>query len=239
MDEVRAKRKQFDGLRRLSQEALAQIDAWYDVELTFTSNATDGNSLTRQETSLVLEQGITVLGKPLKDHQEAVDHLEALRFVRELVEQDHSVTDADVCDIHRLVVGSTLKAGAGVYRQDPQCVPGSMAEYHDPLMIPALMKEFGQWLSGVKPSAETAIEAHLRLISIHPFTHGNGRTARLLMNLMLLKDGYPPLIVRPEHRTAYFQGIAKYQLHGVITHYQAFMHECLNASLDECFRFLE
>jgi len=115
LDEMRAKKEKIDALRPLSQKALAQLEAWYDVELTYTSNAIEGNTLTRQETALVLEKGLTVRGKPLKDHREAVDHLEALRFVRELIEQGRPITQVDVRDIHRLVVGSTLKAEAGMY----------------------------------------------------------------------------------------------------------------------------
>ena len=118
-------RSRLDALRPLSQDVLAQLEAWYDVELTYTSNAIEGNTLTRQETALVLEKGLTVRGKPLKDHQEAVDHREALRRVRELVEQNRPITEADIRDIHRLVVGSTLKAEAGSYSQHPRRVAGS------------------------------------------------------------------------------------------------------------------
>jgi len=238
-DEIKAKKKRLDALRPLSQEALAQLDAWYDVELTFTSNAIEGNTLTRQETALVLEKGLTVRGKPLKDHQEAVDHLEALRFVRELVQQDRPITESDVRDIHRLVVGTTLKTEAGMYSQHRRRIAGSMVVFPNPVKIPALMEEFGQWLSEASPSAETAIEAHLRLVSIHPFSDGNGRTARLLMNSLLMKDGYPPLVVRPEDRIDYLDSIEKYQLHEDASGYQTLMLARLSAALDDYFRFLE
>jgi len=114
-----------------------------------------------------------------------------------------------------------------------------MVVFPNPMKIPDLMEEFGQWLSEAAASAEAAIEAHLRLVSIHPFSDGNGRTARLLMNLLLTKDGYPPLVVRPEDRADYLDSIEKYQLHEDAADYQAFMLDRLNASLDDYFRFLQ
>lgn len=239
LDELRDKKARLDALRPLSQEALAQLDAWYDVELTYTSNAIEGNTLTRQETAIVLEKGLTVRDKPLKDHQEAVDHLEALRFVRELVEQDRPITETDVRDIHQLIVGSTLKAEAGKCSQYRRRIAGSMVVFPNPVKIPALMEEFGHWLSAASPSAEIAIEAHLRLVSIHPFSDGNGRTARLLMNLLLLKAGYPPLVVRPEGRADYIDSIENHQLHQDTGDYEVFMLNHLIASFDDYFRFLE
>lgn len=244
LETIQAKKKKLDALRPLSQEALAKLDAWYDVELTYTSNAIEGNTLTRQETALVLEKGLTVRGKPLKDHQEAVDHLEALRFVRKLVEQARVITEADVREIHRLVVGSTLKDEAGSYSQHRRRIAGSMVVFPNPAKIPALMEEFGLWLSQASlsveapRSVETALEAHLRLVSIHPFSDGNGRTARLLMNLLLMKDGYPPIVVRPEDRIDYLDSIEKHQLHDSSSDYESLMLERLSAALDDYFEFL-
>jgi Fic family protein len=101
------------------------------------------------------------------------------------------------------------------------------------------MEEFRRWLAGAPASVESALEAHLRLVSIHPFSDGNGRTARLLMNLLLLKAGYPPLVVRPEDRPDYLEAIEKHQLHDDASDYQTFMLRRLDASLDDYLRFLE
>ncbi len=239
LDELQRKKTRLDALRPFPQRALAELDAWYDVELTYTSNAIEGNTLTRQETSLVLEKGLTVRGKPLKDHQEAVDHRDALRLVRELVTRNRPITEADVCDLHRLVVGGTLKAEAGVYSQHRRRIAGSMVVFPNPAKVPDLMQQLGDWLTESQPSVETAIEAHLRLVSIHPFSDGNGRTARLLLNLVLMKDGYPPLVIRPEDRADYLDGIEKIQLGGDAADYRALMFGRLNASLDDYLRFLE
>ncbi len=238
LESIQRKKQQLDALRPLSQEALARLEAWYDVELTYTSNAIEGNTLTRQETALVLEKGLTVRGKPLKDHQEAVDHLDALRLVRELVQQDRPVTENDIRDIHRLVVGSTFKSEAGCYSQHQRRIAGSMVVFPNPAKVPALMQAFGQWLSRAEPGIETAIEAHLRLVSIHPFSDGNGRTARLLMNLLLLKLGYPPVVIRPEDRIDYLDSIEQSQLQVDQTGYQGLMLGRLEASLDDYLRFL-
>lgn len=239
LDEIRAKKERLDALRPFPQEVIAQLDAWYDVELTYTSNAIEGNTLTRSETALVLEKGLTVRGKPLKHHQEAVDHFDALQFVRELIQEDREITEDEILDIHRLVVGRTLKKAAGVYSQFSRRIVGSEAIFPDPAVIPELMQEFCEWLSESSPSAEVAIEAHLRLVSIHPFSDGNGRTSRLLMNLLLIKEGYPPLVIRPEDRIEYIDSVEQYQLQKNPYSYNEFMLTRLNASLDDYFQFLE
>ncbi len=239
LDEIKSKKAKLDALRPLSHQALAQLEAWYDVELTYTSNALEGNTLTRQETALVLEKGLTVHGKPLKDHQEAVDHFTAIRVVRELAKLDRRITEADVREIHRLVMSSTLPAEAGLYSSYRRRIAGSLVVFPNPLKIPDLMAEFGHWLAAASPSPETALEVHLRLVSIHPFSDGNGRTARLLMNLLLIKAGYPPLVVHPEDRAEYIDAIEKYQLHAEQTDYYTFMLRRLDAALDDYLRFLE
>ena len=238
LESIATKKAKLDALRPLSQEALARLDAWYDVELTYTSNAIEGNTLTRQETALVLEKGLTVRGKPLKDHQEAVDHLDALRFVRGLVQNTRTIGEADVCEIHRLVVAGTLKGEAGLYSQHQRRIKGSMVVLPGPHKLHGLMSEFGEWLSAIDATPQNAIEAHLRLVSIHPFSDGNGRTARLLLNLLLMRGGFPPLVVRPEDRIDYIDAIEKCQLHDVTDDYYSFMLARLEGSLDDYLKFL-
>lgn len=105
-------------------------------------------------------------------------------------------------------------------------------------MNPALMEDFGNWVAENTPSPETAFAAHLRLVSIHPFSDGNGRTSRLLMNLMLMKSGYPPLVIRPEDRAEYFETLEKYQLAGDASDYQVFVATRLDKALDDFLKFL-
>ncbi|MEM1140359.1 MAG: Fic family protein [Pseudomonadota bacterium] len=234
---IAEKRNRLDAQRPLSQKALASLEAWYDVELTHTSNAIEGNTLTRQETALVLEKGLTVRGKPLKDHQEAVDHRDALRFVRGLVTDTRPIGEADMRDIHRLVVASTLKGEAGQYSRHPRRIAGSRVVFPTPETIPGLMGDFGQWLAGAPATAETAIEAHLRLVSIHPFSDGNGRTARLLMNLVFMRGGYPPVVIRPEDRPDYVDALEAAQ-NETRAAYDRLMFERLEAALDDYLSFL-
>ena len=231
-NDLESKKKQLDALRPFTPQQIKNLEAWYDVELTYTSNAIEGNTLTRSETAIVLEKGLTVRGKPLKDHQEAVDHLEALHFVRELAATDRSITERDVRDIHKLVVGQTLTREAGEYSKFKRLIVGSKAKLPDPTQIPQLMEEFGNWLAVSPPSPATAFEAHLRLVSIHPFSDGNGRTSRLLMNLLLLKADYPPVVIEPEQRADYFDSLEKSQVQGDAADYRAFMDSRLHVALD-------
>ena len=113
LEQIQEKHGKLTALRPFPEKALKSLEEWYDVELTYTSNALEGNTLTRSETQIVLEKGITVRGKPLKDHEEAVDHFDALRFVRALVDDPRPVTESDVRNIHRLVVARTQNGEAG------------------------------------------------------------------------------------------------------------------------------
>lgn len=226
------KKTRLDAVRALNAETLARIDAWYDVELTYSSNAIEGNALTRSETAIVLEKGITVRGKPLKDHEEAIDHIEALRFVRQLVSDPRPITEFDVRNIHALVVARTHNREAGKYSSQQRMIDGSDVILPSPEAVPNLMNDFGLWLRTSENNPETAIEAHLKLVTIHPFSDGNGRTARLLMNLLLMLDGWPPLVIYPEQRPDYIDSLEHAQLTGEPDGYNRFMVTCLERSLD-------
>lgn len=236
---INTKKQTLNTLRPFSEEALKNLENWYDVELTYTSNALEGNTLTRSETAIVLEKGITVRGKLLKDHEEAVDHFDALQFVRGLVRDPRPVTESDVRDIHRLVVARTQNGKAGQYSVHERRISGSKVKLASPEQIPSLMGEFGQWLSQAEPTPENAIEAHLQLVTIHPFSDGNGRTARLLMNLELMRGGYPPIIIHPDQRPDYIDALEQAQLTGDKTAFQEFLLKRLDASLDEYLSFFQ
>ncbi len=235
---IEQKKQELDALRPFQGEALQNLEQWYDVELTYTSNALEGNTLTRSETAIVLEKGLTVRGKPLKDHEEAVDHFEALQFVRGLVGDPRPIAENDVRDIHRLVVARTQNGEAGHYSKFPRRISGSSVVLPSPEKIPPLMTDFGEWLAQAEPTPENAIKAHIDLVSIHPFSDGNGRTSRLLMNLMLMRGGYPPTVIHPEGRPDYIDSLEKAQLTDDQSDYQAFMLDRLGASLDQYLNFL-
>ena len=202
LDRIAELKRELDALRPLSRAALAQVQKHYDVELTFTSNAIEGNTLTLRETAEVIEHGITVGGKLLRDHLEALDHYDAVIWMRELAAGEGAVDEAVVCELHHRIVARTRPDIAGIYSTLPRRVAGSPSIFPNPTKIPDLMVAFGAWLAGAPPTADAAFDAHFRLTAIHPFGDGNGRTARLLMNLLLLRGGYPPIAVRPEDRAA-------------------------------------
>ena len=210
---VAEKRRRLDLLRPLPPEALRNLEHYYDLEITYTSNAIEGNTLSPVETTLVIEQGITIGGKPLKDHLEALDHYDAIRYVRQLAGEKANLTEGDVRNLHRLVVQRSRPDIAGSYANLARFVRTETDRhgFPSPAEIPALMGDFSRWLAPAPAFPETAFAAHLRLVDIHPFNDGNGRTARLLMNLILIRGGYPPVAVRPEDRLEYIQALQKAQ----------------------------
>jgi Fic family protein len=234
-EQIAAKKAQLDRLRPLPPEALSNLEHYYDVEITYTSNAIEGNTLSPVETTLVIEQGITIAGKPLKDHLEALDHYDAIRYVRELARHETPSTESDVRNLHRLVVQRSRPDIAGRYADLARYVRTETGrhEFPSPAEIPALMGDFAAWLTAAPPTPEAAFIAHRRLVDIHPFNDGNGRTARLLMNLILIRGGYPPLAVRPEDRAAYILSLQEAQAGRGSESFDNLLYERLDATLGE------
>jgi Fic family protein len=232
---IAAKKKRLDELRPLSLMALASLEHYYDMELTYTSNAIEGNTLSPVETTLVIEKGITISGKPLKDHLEALDHYDAIRYVRELARQETALTESDVRNLHKLVTQRSAPKIAGQYADLPRYVRTETGRHSfpSPAEIPALMGDFAGWLATAPSKPETAFTAHLRLVGIHPFNDGNGRTARLLMNLALIRGGYPPVAVRPEDRLEYIRSLQLEQAGQGAESFHALLYQRLDATLEE------
>jgi len=232
---IAAKKERLDELRPLSGKALAALEHYYDVELTYTSNAIEGNTLTRVETSIVIEKGITVSSKPLKDHLEAVDHYNALRYVRELAQHTEPLTEGDVRNLHKLVVQRSDAEIAGRYADTVRLTPTETGwhTFPSPAEVPALMGDFAAWLGTAPNTPEAAFAAHRRLVDIHPFNDGNGRTARLLMNLILIRGGYPPVAVRPEDRLEYIRSLAQEQAGKGADSFHQLLYKRLDATLGE------
>ena len=229
------KQAELDGLRGLAAGALANLEQAHDLELTYTSNAIEGNTLSAAETALVIEHGITIGGKPLKDHLEAIDHFAALRYVRDLARERAPLREADIRNLHRLVVQRSAPEIAGRYADQARFVVSDSGRrsFPSPAEVPPLMGDFAQWLAAAPTTPDTAFAAHRRLVEIHPFNDGNGRTARLLMNLVLLRGGYPPVAVRPQDRPAYIGALQEAQETADSGRFERLLHEGLNATLDE------
>ena len=220
---------------RGAEGAFVALDRSRDFELTFTSNALEGNTLSAGETTLVIEQGITIAGKPLKDHLEAIDHHEAIAYVRDLAQRPEPPTEFDVRSIHRLVVLRSRPDIAGAYAMAGRYVVTDTGRhvFPPPVQIPALMRDFGGWLVDATAEPATAFMAHLRLVDIHPFDDGNGRTARLLMNLLLIRGGYPPIPVRPTDRVRYLAALQAAQAGGGSADFEGLLWERLDKALGE------
>src|SRR5271157_3885916 len=232
---IAAKKERLDKLRPLSPAVLANLEHYYDIELTYTSNAIEGNTLSPVETTLVIEEGITIGGKPLKDHLEAVDHYDAIRYVRELARQTAPLTESDMRNLHKLVMQRSGPDIAGRYADLARYVrtEAGRHEFPSPAEIPALMGDLAAWLGTAPDTPETAFVAHLRLVEIHPFNDGNGRTARLLMNLVLIRGGYPPVAVRPEDRLDYTRSLQRAQAGQRSARFDRLLYERLDVTLGE------
>jgi Fic family protein len=232
------KKARFDQLRPLSGAALRQLRKYYDIELTYTSNAIEGNTLTLRETAEVIEHGLTVGGKLLRDHLEAVDHYDALQWMREQASGTTPIGENVVCELHRRIVARSQPQIAGIYSPHPRRIAGSPVVFPNPLKIPQLMEEYGDWLEAAPLTPLGAFEAQFRLTAIHPFGDGNGRTARLLMNLLLIRGGYPPMSVRPTDRKTYLDSLERASLAEDLAPYQMFMHGRLESTLEEYLKAL-
>ena len=208
------------------------LDAWLKTELAYTSNAIEGNTLTRRETELAIDEQITSGSKPVKDYMEAINHAKAFEFILEAGKNKTKIDEDFVLQIHKIILSGIDSTNAGFYRSVRVRISGSQTVLPNPLKVPDLMKDFGSWL--VQKTDDIlikALEAHYRLVTIHPFIDGNGRTARLLMNAILLENGYGPIIIRSIDRRRYLTALETYQTKGENEAYYKFMLTALNRSL--------
>lgn len=201
--------KEINKFRPLSKNNLKQLKDYYKIGLTYSSNALEGNSLTESETKVVIEEGITIGGKPLNDHFEAMGAGEAYDLLYKLCKQE-LIGEKDLKDLHYLFYYRIDRKNAGKYRKKPVIITGSDVELPSPTEIPILMKKFTEEIPDLKKNChpvEYAALLHIKFVNIHPFLDGNGRTARLLMNLALLQTGYEILIIPPIVRSDYIESL--------------------------------
>lgn len=200
--------------RPLSPSIVNKLREQLSLELTYNSNAIEGNKLTLKETFLVINDGLTVKGKSLKDHLEAKNHNEAIHFLYELIEHQkrQTISEQLIRTLQQLIIKDIDDSEAGRYRQGSVMITGSKHRPPESFEVPKLMQEFVAWakknISTMHPVAFAAL-AHHRLVHIHPFTDGNGRTARLLMNLLLMQKGYPMVIILKNDRQKYYRALEK------------------------------
>ena len=206
-------KKKIDQFRPIPQNALKQIKEYYRIGLTYSSNAIEGNTLTETETKIVLEDGLTIAGKPLRDHYEASGHSEAFDKLLDL-SQNTTISEPDILEIHRLFYYRINADNAGRYRNIPVIITGTDYLPPPPSKVPELMQNLILNIDQTRKTAhpiELAATAHLNLVGIHPFVDGNGRTARLLMNLVLFQEGHVITIIPPILRGDYISLIKEIQ----------------------------
>ena len=216
---------------------LERLNEEFTVEYTYNSNAIEGNTLTLRETDLVL-RGLTIDRKPLKDHLEAVGHKEAFDYVRELVRENAPLTQGIIRQIHYLVLADK-KDDRGVYRRIPVRIMGA---HHEPVQPYLIEPKMEQLLSDHAASADHIVTKlarfHIEFEGIHPFIDGNGRTGRLLVNMELMKAGYPPIDIKFTDRVAYYNAFDTWHVKHDLSAMEGLFAGYLNARLDTYLKIL-
>jgi Fic family protein len=241
LDALSRKKATLDEYRPLPPALVKNLDDWFRVELTYTSNAIEGNTLTRNETALVIEKNLTIGGKTINEHLEAKGHAEAYDFIKRSMDKPrHGVALDDILDIHQIILERIDPPNAGKLRNIAVRIAGSTAVLPSPAKVPALMAQFILWLNAAEGhAAEIAADAHFKLVTIHPFVDGNGRTVRLLMNLLLMQKGYPPALILKEERLAYINAIERAEGEGDFEPYYRVIYGGIERSLDIYLQALE
>ena len=236
--QIDRKKQELDGRRPLTEGELERLNEEFTVEYTYNSNAIEGNTLTLRETDLVL-RGLTVDQKPLKDHMEAVGHKEAFDFVRELVKENAPLTESVIKQIHWLVLADK-KDDRGVYRRVPVRIMGAHNQPVQPYLIgPKMEQLLGDYAGSKEHIVKKLARFHIGFEGIHPFIDGNGRTGRLLVNLELMKAGYPPIDIKFTDRAAYYNAFDAHHEKHDLSAMESLFAGYINARLDAYLKMLK
>lgn len=242
LKQIDTKKSTLDSRRPLNNEQIARIKRIYDVDLTYNSNAIEGSTMTFNETKLVLNEGITIGGKRLNEHLEIINHKEAIDFIEEISNQQ-GISLRDIRNIHYLILKGIDNQYAGTYRDKPVGVrqsDGSIYHFTDPLFITEAMDKFiNNTNSDNQHPIIKAAKAHYDFVTIHPFIDGNGRTVRLLMNLILLQHGYPPAIIRIKNRAEYITALENAQNSNNIDEFYRIVAMAVDESIDSYLLMLD
>lgn len=199
-----------DSFRPIPAYKIKSIKESLDLEWTYNSNSIEGNTLTLMETLVVVKDGLTIAGKTLQEHFEAVNHTEAIQFVEELVQPGYTLHKRDILEVHALVLDKIDKDIAGRYRTGDVRIQGANFTPPDALIIDELMADLISWYNTEGQKLHPIIRVsvfHHRFVWIHPFFDGNGRTARLIFNLLLMSTGFPPAIILKVDRKKYYNSL--------------------------------
>ena len=231
LQQIDRKKVELDGRRPLTAGEVERLNEEFIIEYTYNSNAIEGNTLTLRETDLVL-RGLTIDKKPLKDHMEAVGHKEAFEFVSELVKNNVPISESVIKQIHYLVLADK-KEDRGVYRRVPVRIMGARHEPVQPYLIAPKMEDLlHAFVESTEHIVTKLARFHIEFEGIHPFIDGNGRTGRLLVNLELMKAGYPPIDIKFTDRIAYYNAFDEYHVKHNLSAMENLFAGYVNARLD-------
>jgi Fic family protein len=209
---IDALKTKLKAMRPLSATELKRLQGEFIVENTYNSNAIEGSTLTLRETALILQEGITIAEKPLREHLEAIGHRDAFEYIFSLADASTELTERIIKDIHSLVLMNDAR-NKGVYRGVPVTIMGAVHTPPQPYLVPVQMEELIRDYAGMKQEKhiiEAIAEFHLRFEGIHPFIDGNGRTGRLILNLELMKAGLLPVNIKFADRRKYYDCFDRY-----------------------------
>lgn len=237
LSRIDEKKAQLDALRPLHPETEKSLYEWFRIKLTYTSNAIEGNTLSEVETAEVVEKGYTVPGKKIVELLEAINHAEAVDLVKKIAtvkKTRDQLTITDILDIHACILDKINDTWAGRFRAVNVRIHGSPRTCPNYMKVPELMDEFMQWLQqSTGHPATIAADTHLKFVEIHPFVDGNGRTGRLLLNLILLQQNFPITFIKVEDRRRYIDSIQEAFGTGNLVPYYQIIYEAIERSLDE------
>lgn len=208
-DTIDEQKKAIDRRRPLTKNQYNTLRNNMIIEWTYNSNAIEGNTLTLSETKVVLE-GITIGGKSVVEHLEAINHRDAILFLENIVDRQEDISEWNIRNLHQIILKDIDNLNAGKYRMENVLIGGAKHIPPDYLMVPVLMQKLvyednREWIH-YHPVVRAAL-LHGEFVKIHPFIDGNGRTARLLLNLVLMSNGYPPIVIKKESRLAYYDAL--------------------------------
>ena len=238
LDEIDALKDTLNKFRELDSFRIAQA---LELEYTFESNRIEGNTLTLRETDLVINEGLTISGKSMREHLEAINHVEAVTYIKQLIDRNFALNERELLSVHNLILRGIIPEDAGRYRKVQVMIKGSNYMPPQPFIAPKQMEDYFLWMEENKNKLHPVIlaaEMHERLVTIHPFIDGNGRTSRLIMNLILLQNGYVIANIKGDYETRmkYYQSLETAQTSGNKEDFILFVaqieKECLQRYLD-------
>lgn len=238
LSQIDRKKAELDKCRPLTEGEVERLNEEFIVEYTYNSNAIEGNTLTLRETDLVL-RGLTIAQKPLKDHMEAVGHKEAFDYISQLVKEKVPISESIIKQIHFLVLADK-RDDRGVYRRVPVRIMGAQHEPVQPYLIEPKMEQLLIDFAESKEHIITKLARfHIKFEGIHPFIDGNGRTGRLLVNLELMKAGYPPIDIKFADRIAYYNAFDEYYVKHNLSAMEKLFAGYVNERLDTYLKMLK